>query len=346
MTRKLIRNLTIIVCLATIIFIPGTYIINNYLSNQKLEFENLLFGILFTALVTIAICSANIATFIKFRKNHHKGYLKMMVLEVIVTTFNAAVIMALVIFICYRFFDYPELEATVSSIYFNNILIAIIVNLIVMGFVEAYTLFTRWKIAAIESERLLREKADARYSALKNQVNPHFLFNSLNSLSSLIRKSPEKAIEFVDKFSKIYRYVLDSSEMMLIELREELNFIQSFIYLQKIRFGENLVIDINVSAAYMNYYLPPLSVQLLLENAIKHNEISSEYPLSIYIYIEDSFLVVKNTVRLKNSMEKSTGIGLKNLEERYKHFSDRTTSFSVINGQFVAILPLLTENEL
>jgi LytS/YehU family sensor histidine kinase len=133
---------------------------------------------------------------------------------------------------------------------------------------------------------------------------------------------------------------------MLIELREELNFIQSFIFLQKIRFNDNLNVNIKVDAAFMNSYIPPLSVQLLLENAIKHNEISTEYPLSIDIYVEDSYLIMKNNIRLKITLEKSTGIGLKNLEERYKHFTEKATSFVAINNEFIAKLPLLSENEL
>jgi LytS/YehU family sensor histidine kinase len=239
----------------------------------------------------------------------------------------------------------PDDSATLESTLYNNAVIAVVINAIICSLTEAYVLFQHWKKTTIESERLHRETAESKYAALKNQVNPHFLFNSLNSLSSLIRVSPDKAIEFVDKFSKIYRYVLDSTEKILIELREELIFLQSYIYLQKIRFGDNLLVDINIDANYLNDFIPPLALQLLVENALKHNEVSTEFPLKITIEVVDTFLVVTNNLQLKKSMEQSTGIGIKNLEDRYNQFSEFKPVFMATADKYIAKIPLIKEVE-
>src|SRR5208337_2619070 len=188
---------------------------------------------------------------------------------------------------------------------FNNITIAVIVNTIVVAIFEGQSLIRKWLHSLIEMEQLKREHAESKYAVLKNQVNPHFLFNSLNSLNSLIRISPEKAIEFVDRFSKIYRYVLEVSDKMVVELYQELNFLQSYYFLQKIRFGNNLNIDVTVDAKKMNDFILPLSIQMILENAIKHNEISSEKPLKISVTVEGDFLVISNNLQRKEVFEQS-----------------------------------------
>ena len=139
---------------------------------------------------------------------------------------------------------------------------------------NAIMFFKNWKEAAVQQEKLKREQLALQYETLKSQVNPHFLFNNLNSLTSLISSNPDKAIEFVKKLSEVYRYVLDQKDQELVALDTELKFLESYIFLQKIRFGTNLDVQINVSAK--NFKVIPLSVQMLVENAIKHNEIKQD----------------------------------------------------------------------
>ncbi len=186
---------------------------------------------------------------------------------------------------------------------------------------------------------------ESKYAVLKNQVNPHFLFNSLNSLNSLIRISPEKAIEFVDKFSKIYRYVLDVNDKMVVELYEEVDFLQSYYFLQKIRFGVNLKIEVNIDAKKLNDFILPLSIQMLLENAIKHNEISMEKPLTISISADEDYLIISNNLQRKNVFEHSNGIGLANLKERYKHFTDAEPMFYYTDNSYIAKIPIIHESD-
>jgi LytS/YehU family sensor histidine kinase len=139
-----------------------------------------------------------------------------------------------------------------------------------------------------------------QYEALKNQVNPHFLFNSLNALSSLIYENPGKAVEFINRLSDVYRYVLDSKDKEAVPLSEELTFVRSYLFLLKARFENNLVAETNISEE--KGYVPPMALQMLIENAVKHNEISDEHPLKISVFEKDQYIYVKNNVQLKVRM--------------------------------------------
>jgi len=165
----------------------------------------------------------------------------------------------------------------------------------------------------------------------------------LNALVSLIPQSPEKAVEFVNKFSKIYRYVLDVKDKIVCEIKDELDFADSYCFLQKIRFGESLMIDKHIDSNYLNHFLPPLSLQLLVENAIKHNEISKTNPLEIKIYTQNDFVFVENTLKPKAVKNESTGIGIKNLTDRYAHLSDKIPEFYIKNNIYIAKIPIITE---
>jgi sensor histidine kinase YesM len=200
--------------------------------------------------------------------------------------------------------------------------------------------FKNWKEAAVQHEKLKREQLALQYETLKSQVNPHFLFNNLNSLTALISGNPEKAIHFVKKLSDVYRYVLDQKDHELVDLETELKFVESYIYLQKIRFENNL--DVNISVKSKNFKVIPLSVQMLVENAIKHNEISDKKPMQISILTTDSqFLVVENKLQKKSGTE-GNGTGIQNISDRYKFFTDKQVVISASNEMFRISIPLLT----
>ncbi|MFH0841643.1 MAG: histidine kinase [Bacteroidota bacterium] len=209
---------------------------------------------------------------------------------------------------------------------------------------EGYFLFYKWKETLILSASLEKENIKSQYETLKNQVNPHFLFNNLNALSSLIPENPQKAVEFVNEFSSVYRYVLDIKDLNSVELEDELSFVKSYIYLQKIRFGENLAAEINIDQEKLHLTVMPLSLQVLIENAIKHNEISDMFPLKINVWIEEDFVVVKNNINRKNYSYDSPNTGLKNLTDRYRLVSERLPYFRQDEKEFIAAIPLLTEN--
>jgi LytS/YehU family sensor histidine kinase len=206
---------------------------------------------------------------------------------------------------------------------------------------NAVLFFKNWKEAAVQQEKLKREQLALQYETLKSQVNPHFLFNNLNSLTSLISSNPEKAIDFVKRLSEVYRYVLDQKDHELVSLETELKFVESYIFLHQIRFGTNLKVQIDVDAK--NFKVIPLSVQLLVENAIKHNEISDKKPLSIRLYTnDDQYLIVENVLQKKSGSEGS-GMGIQNISDRYGFFTDKKVLIAFNSERFKVSIPMLTD---
>jgi two-component system LytT family sensor kinase len=245
--------------------------------------------------------------------------------------------------ICHLY--WPFLNITMGGEYgqlmFKNIATAIIITTICAAVWEASFLFMEWKASSLHAERLAKENAEARFQTLTNQINPHFLFNSLNALSALVHSDPDKAEEFIDEFAKIYRYVLEVKEQNVVSLKAELGFLDSFMFLQKIRFGDNLKLEKTVPVAMMEYFLPPLALQELIENAIKHNEVSGQRPLTISVQVVDDVLMVANPLQPRKELVQSTGTGLTNLKARYNLFGNKVPAFLEEDGQFIARLPLI-----
>ena len=203
---------------------------------------------------------------------------------------------------------------------------------------ESIRFFQLWKTTAVEKEQLERAHLASQLEGLRNQVNPHFLFNSLNTLTYLIPEEPQKAVRFVQQLSKVYRYVLESRDDRIIPLQTELDFLQSYIFLLRERFGENLQVDIRMpenSAAG----IVPLTLQMLFENAIKHNVISTEKPLKIEVFMENGHLIVRNNHQKKNQVMDSTGVGLQNIRDRYRMLTDQEVTVIASQQYFTVVLP-------
>ncbi|MDA9928376.1 histidine kinase [Flavobacteriaceae bacterium] len=192
----------------------------------------------------------------------------------------------------------------------------------------------------LASHKIKEGRVTAQLGALKNQLDPHFLFNSLNVLTSLIEESPEKAQQFTTTLSRVYRYVLENKEEDTISLEEEFKFAKAYMKLLKMRFEDGLQYHIPASPSYNHLKIAPLSLQLLLENAIKHNSISEASPLEIRVYEEDGYLFVSNNIQLKKTFY-SSGIGLQNIIKRYKSLTDKEVLISDSDNQFVVQLPIL-----
>ncbi|HND89317.1 MAG TPA: histidine kinase, partial [Saprospiraceae bacterium] len=174
----------------------------------------------------------------------------------------------------------------------------------------------------------------------------HFLFNSLNTLIYLIPEHSAKAVNFVQKLSKVYRYVLESRDAKVIPLAEEMDFLNAYIFLLKERFGDNLCLRIGDLRAHPQAAIVPLSLQMLFENAIKHNIISAERPLCIEVFIENAHLVVRNNLQRKNQVMDSTGVGLQNIRDRYRMLSERSVEVIASPQHFTVALPLLSLQEM
>lgn len=232
-----------------------------------------------------------------------------------------------------------------SGDYFSNILFGNTVTLIVVAIIEGGYFFINWKESLLAAERLKQEQLESNLSNLRAQLDPHFMFNSLNVLSSLIRKDPVKAEKFVDDFSKVYRYLLDVKNETVVPLKDELEFVEHYLRLQKIRFEDGLLLSTRIDPEHLNHYLPPLSLQEMVGNAIKHNVISTEKPLKLEIYSNGNSVRVRNNVQHRPQDVVSTGIGLKNLKERYHYICDREPRFEMSDGLYEAQLPLLKMEE-
>jgi len=202
-------------------------------------------------------------------------------------------------------------------------------------------LLTSWRFSLAELERFKKENAEIRFESLRSQLNPHFLFNSLNTLSSLVYENQENAGLFIRKLSDVYRYILDNRDHDLISIRKELDFAQSYIYLIQLRFESNLVVKNNTQNANEKLRIAPLTLQLLIENAVKHNVISKKEPLRIDIEIVNDVLIVKNKLQRKKVKENSNKMGLANIRSRYDFLTNRIVEVSAENNEFIVKIPLL-----
>lgn len=194
----------------------------------------------------------------------------------------------------------------------------------------------------MEMQQLKIENIANQFEALKNQLNPHMLFNSLNTLYSLIRESPEKAQEYLNELSKVMRYTLQKdSDSHSISVKEEMEFVYSYIYLLKMRYEDNLTFKFEIAESEMSKKLPKMSIQLLIENAVKHNEISNRHPLSIEVRTNNDSIEVSNRLQLRRGTVSSTGIGLSNLSNRYKLLYKKDIEIIETDDTFTVVLPLI-----
>jgi len=228
----------------------------------------------------------------------------------------------------------------------RHFMLMVIVFVLSTGFNLTLTLkkiLDQWKSSMVTAEQANKAKITAELAVLRNQVNPHFLFNSLNTLSSLVYKDAELSDKYINQMAKVYRYLLDTKEKDLVKLEEELAFIDSFIYLLKIRFKEAIMINISVDLATWQASIIPNTLQLLIENAVKHNIILEKTPLIIDVFVENEFLVVKNSLRERRNKENSTNVGLKNITERYEFFCHCRIDVLKTENAFIVKIPLLYE---
>jgi LytS/YehU family sensor histidine kinase len=216
-----------------------------------------------------------------------------------------------------------------------------IIFIIVASIIYAISFFKAWRFKVEETEKVKRETLALQYKVLQDQINPHFLFNSLNVLGSLMDIDVLKAKKFNRELSKFYRDVLHFKDLDLVSLAEEIDFVKKYIFLQQIRFGEALQVDI-IANPKIDGKVIPLSLQALVENAIKHNEISKANPLKIVIAISDDYeLIVENNIQAKELLEETSKTGLKNLAGRYQYLTGKKMVITNHANYFRVILPLI-----
>ncbi len=226
---------------------------------------------------------------------------------------------------------YKELSVWVMD-YFNN-----------CSYFSCYYFYNKYQKNKIKEQKVIAGTASAKFDALKNQLDPHFLFNSLNVLTSLIEENPENAQKFTTSLSKVYRYVLEQKNKELVSVDEELEFAKTYMSLLKMRFEDSIIFDIPEKAKNPESKVVPLSLQLLLENAVKHNIVTSNNPLHIKIYEDGDSLVVENNLQTKQIVKKSSGVGLNNIMQRYDLLTSKKIHINKEANRFAVAIPMLTK---
>ena len=237
----------------------------------------------------------------------------------------------------------PSIPIPDNLVVITNLIKGLIIYVMVLLSTSLFYSVDQRQQTLLENERLIADNIRIRYEVLKNQVDPHFLFNSLNTLDGLIGMDTDRAHEYVQHLSQVFRYAISNKEIMY--LNEELNFTESYAHLMKIRYGENFKIQYNIDEKYKTWYIMPISLQLLVENAVKHNVISTKYPLVLTIETTPNDTIrVMNAIQAKKEAEQGEGIGLANLRERYELLFQKEVSIT-ITDVFCVEIPLIKELE-
>jgi two-component sensor histidine kinase len=228
----------------------------------------------------------------------------------------------------------------------GGLLFPLVITLIISLFLHSRSFLLHWRAAAIRAERVEKENAVARLDSLRRQVDPHFLFNSLNALTLLVEEDSSRAVRFIRQLSQVYRYVLDSQEQEVVPLAEEMRFVEAWLFLQRTRLGEGLHVETKLppTADLETRLVLPLAVQLLLENALKHNATSQRDPLRITIELDDAGrrLTVRNVLHHRRVPDgESTGLGLQNLSARYAFLTSQPMTVHKTETEFIVTLPVL-----
>ncbi|MEO9483638.1 MAG: histidine kinase [Ekhidna sp.] len=214
-------------------------------------------------------------------------------------------------------------------------------TVVTLGY-EAFYFFDKWKEQFTLNQQLKNQQIRTQYEVLQNQMSPHFLFNSLNTLTTIIPENADAAVSFTEKLSEVYRYILQNKDRELVSLSEEIDFVKSYLFLLRMRYPDNLSVDFKIDSKYHDLTIPPLTLQMLAENAIKHNVVSKAKPLHIDIYIENGkSVVVKNNLQRKDSLDKSTKTGLENIRKRYRILGQKEIDVITSTTNFMVAVPLI-----
>lgn len=304
-----------------------------------------LVGWVFAAVVGIllALSDRRLILYLNERFPWTERPMKRAVLETAVSILMSGLLGCLITLVSHALFPYHD---GLSMNLLNNALITIVVNLLVLSVLEAWMYYREYRETQRQAMALASELSAFRFEVLKNQINPHFMFNSLSVLSGLVKTNPTLALRFISDFASVYRYVLDCIERPVVRLKEELAFAQAYMQLQTIRHGASaLHYLVEVPAVYLESGLPPLSLQVVLENALKHNLVHADAPLIIRLWVAEGRLCVSNNLQVRQSNTPSTKVGLSNLVKRYSLLGEEVPECLVQATHYVVKLPLIPIDE-
>lgn len=321
-------------------------LITNYLFNDPFERQSLLLVILgWSASLFFTICDwfiiRGVLIFLRKKYPHFRDDKK----RVIILFITIIGVITFVDFIggilLTSIFNFFGMNSN-HDVKLKILLPIMLITIMSMAIYEAVYYYIRLKKSIREEEQTKQVMIQAQLDTLRNQAQPHFLFNSLNTLRDIIdHDTKEDAKDFVDNLSGVYRFIIESGNSNLISLEKELKFAKAYIHIQSERFGDNLKINWNITENKLEAMIVPMSLQLLLENAIKHNIVSKAKPLIITVAIKADALVVSNKIQVKSTQTPSTKIGLKNIKKRYQLISSKTPIINNDGEYFTVSLPLL-----
>ena len=316
----------------------GYEVITDY--NQLLKF------FLYNQLYSVVLYLANAYTFILFgKKVQGLFFTRRNLIKLIARSIGITLICLVFLrFITEVLIEGETLTEFIEGEGIQNYTFSLIITAIVTAIFYGFYYYKHIQETKVKEQKMIAGTASAKFDALKNQLDPHFLFNSLNVLTSLIEENPEAATRFTTALSKVYRYVLEQKNKDLVTVEEELKFANLYMSLIKMRFEDSIVFQIPESISNPEAKVVPLSLQLLLENAVKHNQVTPHKKLHISIFEEDGYLVIKNNIQPKQVVKESSGVGLRNIRQRYQLLTQRPVTIEENNKEFSIAIPMLTKN--
>ncbi len=325
------KSLFLIIPLIGII-ITGIFLISYGITDLSYSVKMVIHGMVMTAGIWIGCMTMVIYLWKKFP--WEISPVQHLILEIFLILTYTIIFSFFLYYLERRFWNIPKIE-NIGMEVFTTILITLLITAIY----ESVFFYQQWKYNFSKSVRLERDNIEAKYEALRAQINPHFLFNSLNSLTTMVEDN-KLVVDYIQNLSSLLRYMMKSGERELVLLSEELNIAKNYINLQMTRFQRSLIITLNIPDEVHNYAVPPLVLQMLVENCIKHNIISKDKPLMINISADDESLLVTNNLQRRHDVT-STGHGLENIKGRYSFFTTRNVEITENTEEFTVRIPLL-----
>jgi len=342
------REILILAAIVLLFRIFYVEILNYLKSDYQFNFAGLLKTIFREYPITLFMAIAGFFSIRRINKLYSWGENPLLRILLFI---SACVVISLIVSMMYcvpklRYLSWSELMASghIEGVF----VVTAVLTVTIMGCIDIVLYYLKSHKKALDAEILKKNKARFQYEQLKRQLNPHFLFNSLNVLDYLVHTDSDRASDYIKKLAGVYRYLLSKESDPVVFLEEELEFVNMYIDLLEERFNNGLEISINIEEIYLKTLVVPCSIQLLIENATKHNIISESSPLSVKIYTKDHFICVENNLQLRISSESSTGVGLKNIDGQIRALFNRSIEIYKASDKFIAKLPIIEnkENEL
>ena len=339
---KSVKNIIITFLIGCVVFIIGNLLSDGFDFKNVNEF---LIDFGFYQLYAFVLGYSNMAFFDYMEKRQWKK--GDTIKRIIVGIIGATIITLICLFILRIFISVviygTDFNTFIENESWRNYSFGVWITLSIVSVFHIIFFYNRYQKNKIKEQKVIAGAASAKFDALKNQLDPHFLFNSLNVLTSLIEENPDNAQRFTTSLSKVYRYVLEQKNKELVTVDEELNFARTYMSLLKMRFEDSIIFEIPDKASNPEAKVVPLSLQLLLENAVKHNMVTSGKPLHIKIYEDGNHLVVMNNLQPKQIVKKSSGVGLENIKQRYNLLTERKVYINQRDKDFAVAIPMLTK---